>query len=125
MASRMEIALREVCGGVRTVLLVPNPDFDFHFMVVLRNGTAINLVDVHVVPQIFLFEHMVIFHPQMALMFPGFQFTSIPLTDAEKQVVFQAPVLQCYQAMSDMHNDKHNLTLRATAVAMSLHPRQR
>ena len=110
MASRVEIALREVCGGVRTVLLVPkvpSPNFDFHFMVILRNGTTINLVEVHVVPQYDLFELEIIFQPQMALMFPGFQFTSVRLTDAEKQEVFQAPVLQYYQAMSDMHSLKH------------------
>ena len=109
MASRVEIALREVCGGVRTVLLVPNPEFDFHFMVILRNDTAINLVEVHVAPQrdLFELELEIIFQPQMALMFPGFQFTSVRLTDAEKQEVFQAPVLQYYQAMSDMHSLKH------------------
>ena len=109
MASRVEIALREVCGGVRTVLLVPNPEFDFHFMVILRNDTTINLVEVHVAPQrdLFELELEIIFQPQMALMFPGFQFTSVRLTDAEKQEVFQAPVLQYYQAMSDMHSLKH------------------
>ena len=109
MASRVEIALREVCRGVRTVLLVPSPEFDFHFMVILRNDTTINLVEVHVAPQrdLFELELEIIFQPQMALMFPGFQFTSVRLTDADKQEVFQAPVLQYYQAMSDMHSLKH------------------
>ena len=135
MASRVEIALREVCGGVRTVLLVYDPEDEHHFMAILRNGTTIKLVDVQVVPQIVPFERMVIFQPQMAQMFPGFQFTSIQpqmaqmfpgfqftstrFTDAEKEVVYLAPVLQHYQILNDTHYRHPQLT----AVAMSLHPR--
>jgi hypothetical protein len=119
MASRVEIAFREVCGGVRTVLLVYDPEDEHHFMAILRNGTTIKLVDVQVVPQIVPFERMVIFQPQMAQMFPGFQFTSTCFTDAEKEVVYLAPVLQHYQILNDTHYRHPQLT----AVAMSLHPR--
>jgi hypothetical protein len=122
MASRMEIALREVCGGVRTVLLVYNPE-THHFAAILRNGTAINIVDVQVIPEIVNLQRMVVFQPRMALMFPGFQFTSTRFTDAETHEVHQTPVLQHYQAMSDTHYPKYYRNPRTIAVAMSLHPR--
>ena len=121
MSSRMDIALREMSRGVRTVLLVYEPNNNDHFIAILRNGTTFNIVDPDVVtyPQVVAFEHMVIFHPQMAQMFPGFQFTSTRFTNADKIAIFQEPVLQHYQALSD----KHYRCQRLTAVAMSLHPR--
>jgi hypothetical protein len=119
ISTRMEIALHEVCRSVRTALMVYV--YGHRFIAILRNGNVINLVDVNVVqyPEVKAFEHMVIFHPQMALMFPGFQFTSARFTDADKQVVFQEPVLKHYQAL----NDKHHRHPRAIAMGMSLHPR--
>jgi hypothetical protein len=119
ISTRMEIALHEMCQGVRTALVVYLTGS--RFIAILRNGTSINLVDVNVVsyPAVKAFEHMVIFQPQMAQIFPGFQFTSTRFTDAEKQVVFQAPALKHYQAL----NDKHYRNSRTTAMGMSLHPR--
>jgi len=127
MSRRVEISLREMCmpGAVRTSMMVYDLRSKDHSVALLRNGTTINIVDVMVrtYPQLVAFERVVIFHPNMLQMFPGFQFTSVRFTDAEKDTLFQKPVLDHYEALNSSYLMQHYRGPRLTALAMSLHPR--
>ena len=125
---RIEIALRDVCapGADPTKTLLLN---DFHStrhrMAVIRNGPSVNLVDINVVfyPQLNVFERQVIVTPGLALLFPGFQFGSARLTDADTQALFQEPVLAHYRALNERYLMQHYRVPRLTALAMCLTPR--
>ena len=120
--TRLEISLREMCVSQRPVLLVYTPRNDEHLVVIHRSGpTTFNLVDIRMVayPDPRVSERMVIIRPALVQMFPGFQLTSVRLTNADKASIFQEPVLRHYQALKE----KHDQGPRRLAIAMSLHRR--
>jgi hypothetical protein len=125
-SNRIEITLREICGAVQSTAMMVRHDSDnCHFIALIRNGSAINAVDVQVIfhPDMTILERMVVYSPNMVQLFPGFQFGSVQLTDAERYTLMQEPVLRHYQTKNERYFMENYRIPRLTALAMCLHIR--
>jgi hypothetical protein len=128
---RIKIVLRQMCAplGLSTMVVYETPDGDGgHSVAMIRRGTdsLVNVVDClsSVGGERFsITERMVIFPPVMTQLFPGFEFESVQLTDAEKLILFREPVLDRYRAASDARVFKHYHAPRRVALAWALHAR--
>jgi hypothetical protein len=125
--SQIEIALHElrVPGGGTTTMLVFDRLNTAHAVALIRTGTVINAVDLQVTtyPVRTITQRRAIFPPNINVFFPGVQFTSVQLSDAERDALIQEPVVRHYHALTDDYFVEHVHVPRRTALAMSLHPR--
>ncbi len=127
LGARIEIALHElrVPGGKTETLVVFDRLNKDHAVALIRTGTVINAVDLQFAtyPVRTMWQRRAIFPPHINAFFPGVQFTSAQLSDAEKDALIQQPVLRHYATIVDGYVNDYVHTPRLTALAMSLHPR--
>ena len=126
LLDRINITLREICGAAQSsAMMVRHGDDNRHFIALIRNGSLINAVDVQVIfyPDMTFSEHMIVYPANMVQLFPGFQFQSIQLTDAEKNTLVQEPVLRHYQTKNERYFMENYRIPRLTALAMCFHDR--
>jgi hypothetical protein len=125
--SRIEIALHElrVPGGGTTTLLVFDRLNKDHAVALIRTGTVINAVDLQMAtyPVRIITQRRAIFPPHINVFFPEVQFTSVQLSDAERDALVQEPVARHHHALTNPYYVEHYRIPRLTALAMSLHPR--
>jgi hypothetical protein len=128
MRNRVELSLRVVCGTTSTTInfMVHDSKTKSHFVALIRSGATINMVDVRFIPypDPIISERRMVFPLDMTQRFPGFQFTSTRLTDAEKDELIQQPVRRYYRTLTDdFFQEQKTRILKLVALAMGLHAR--
>ena len=132
ITNQMKIALRGLCSpDAASTLMVCDPFYNRHFVAFLARRNSVRVVEeikvvdievefgeLHGERNTMAWERKVAFPPDMGNLFPNIRFESERLTDAEKHVLFQEPVLRYYQGGYDRYYGP-----RLLALAMGMHER--
>ena len=125
MMANIEIGFLAIClpeSGPTSQMMIPSFDTDSHYVAIRRTGNVLTVSDFHYRQFGDVIESVFIFPDEMRTSFPGFQFVSAKLTDAERQAMVQKPVFDHYTQMFEPYVTHYRYNARM-ALLSCLHPR--
>ena len=123
--ANIEIGFLAICSpesGPTSMMMIPLIDENRRYVAIRREGQVLTVSDVDFKEYGIVDEAVFIFPREMETSFPGFQFASAKLTDAEKQVLVQKPVFDRYTEMFEPYVTRYRYNARM-ALLSCLHPR--
>jgi hypothetical protein len=94
MGDRLRRSINALCNGKTpsTMIVIPDLRTNSHFVVLSLEGSVINIVDIRMHVSTTVVQRLVMFPSDFGQQFPGFQFKSVQLSDAESNELIIKPI---------------------------------
>ena len=121
MGDRLRRSINALCNGKTpsTKIVIAGSRTNTHFVVLSLEGSVINIVDIRMHVSTTVVQRLVMFPSDFGQQFPGFQFKSVQLSDAESNELIIKPIERRFWTLT---KDFYIAPLRI-AFAMGMHAR--
>ena len=121
MGDRLKRSIDALCNGETpsTKIVISDSRMNSHFVALSLEGSQINIVDIKLHISTTVVQRLVMFPSDFGQRFPGFQFKSVQLSDAESNELIVKPIERRFWTLTKDFYTVH----KRIAFAMGMHAR--